>query len=84
MTIATASRAEGITGYREYLIERDGEADLLNRRLSKREEFFTGIESIEIVSDLPIDREVSFGICVAANQNPDCPSRCTGCSPPPS
>ena len=29
-----------IDGYRTYLAERNGEADLLNRRLDRREEFF--------------------------------------------
>ncbi len=32
----------GIDGYRDYLVRRDGEADLLNRRLGSREEFFAG------------------------------------------
>jgi hypothetical protein len=32
----------GIDGYRDYLARRDGEADLLNRRLASGEEFFEG------------------------------------------
>jgi len=35
----------GIDGYRDYLARRDGEADLLNRRLTSREEFFEGLQS---------------------------------------
>jgi hypothetical protein len=35
----------GIDGYRDYLQRRDGEADLLNRRLASREEFFEGLEA---------------------------------------
>jgi hypothetical protein len=60
MSTAMATPSEGITGYREYLIERDGEADLLNSRLSKREKFFTEIEADVITSALPIDREAFF------------------------
>jgi hypothetical protein len=33
----------GIDGYRDYLARRDGEADLLNRRLASRDEFFGGL-----------------------------------------
>jgi len=29
----------GIEGYRDFLARRDGEADLLNRRLANREQF---------------------------------------------
>ena len=29
-----------IEGYRDFLVRRDGDADLLHRRLSSREEFF--------------------------------------------
>jgi len=35
----------GIDGYRDYLARRDGEADLLNRRLASREEFFEGLQA---------------------------------------
>ena len=35
----------GIDGYRVYLQRRDGEADLLNRRLASREELFEGLEA---------------------------------------
>ena len=34
----------GIEGYRIYLAHRDGEADLLHRRLTNREEFFASLE----------------------------------------
>jgi hypothetical protein len=38
--------AVNIDRYRTYLGERNGEADLLNRRLDRREEFFAEIEAI--------------------------------------
>jgi hypothetical protein len=44
-----------IEGYRSYLAERNGEANLLNRRLAHREEFFAGIEEIPIRSKRAID-----------------------------
>jgi hypothetical protein len=48
--------ANGIDGYRVYLERRDGEADLLNRRLAGREEFFAGLEADPVRSAHPIDR----------------------------
>jgi hypothetical protein len=48
----------GIDGYRAYLARRDGEADLLNRRLASREEFFGGLEADPVRSAHPIDRDV--------------------------
>ena len=48
----------GIDGYRVYLERRDGEADLLNRRLASREEFFEGLEADPVRSAHPIDRGV--------------------------
>jgi hypothetical protein len=48
----------GIDGYRTYLRRRDGEADLLNRRLASREEFFGGLEADPVRSAHPIDRDV--------------------------
>ncbi len=45
-----------IEGYREFLQERDGEADLLNRRLANREQFFEGIVSDPVRSKSPADR----------------------------
>jgi hypothetical protein len=47
----------GIDGYREYLARRDGEADLLNRRLASREEFFAGLEADPVRSKHHIDRK---------------------------
>src|ERR1700758_3816428 len=47
----------GIEGYREYLCERNGEADLLNRRLTRREAFFADIEANPIRSHRMIDPE---------------------------
>jgi hypothetical protein len=51
----TVDTSEGIEGYREYLAERNGEADLLNRRLAHREEFFAKIEANPIQSQRTID-----------------------------
>lgn len=48
---------KGIDGYRDYLVRRDGDADLLNRRLASREEFFAAIESDPIRSKHSIDRD---------------------------
>jgi hypothetical protein len=48
----------GIDGYRVYLQRRDGEADLLNRRLAGRDEFFGGLEADPVRSAHPIDRGV--------------------------
>lgn len=48
----------GIDGYMEFLLERDGTADVLNRRLSRREDFFAGIENDPIRSTRRIDQDV--------------------------
>jgi len=48
----------GIEGYRDYLTRRDGEADLLHRRLASREEFFAALEADPVRSARPIDRDV--------------------------
>lgn len=47
----------GIEGYREFLARRDGEADLLNRRLANRERFFNDLERNPVRSAHPADRE---------------------------
>jgi hypothetical protein len=47
----------GIDGYRRYLAERDGTADLLRRRLERREEFFAAIEAHPVRSRRTIDRD---------------------------
>ncbi|HWC39315.1 MAG TPA: hypothetical protein VG476_12335 [Acidimicrobiales bacterium] len=52
-----AVATEGIEGYRAYLVQRDGEADLLNRRLTRREDFFGDIQKHVITSGMEIDRE---------------------------
>ncbi len=57
MTDATTASA-GIEGYREYLVERDGAADLLNRTLSRREPFFADIAKNQIAATVPVDRSV--------------------------
>lgn len=54
----TLLATEGIEGYRAYLRERNGEADLLNRRLAHREEFFAKIEANPVRSRRVIDPEV--------------------------
>lgn len=50
--------ATGIDGYRDYLARRDGDADLLNRRLASREEFFSALETNPVRSKRRIDRQV--------------------------
>lgn len=55
MSATTATPASGIEGYREYLRERNGEADLLNRRLARREAFFAEIEASPIRSRRSFD-----------------------------
>ena len=56
----TTVLTNGIEGYRAFLIDRDGEADLLNRTLSRREEFFGAIETQVVRSSLPVDRDAFF------------------------
>jgi hypothetical protein len=46
----------GIEGYRDFLARRDGEADLLNRRLANREHFFAELEANPVRSAHPADR----------------------------
>ncbi|OBK45617.1 hypothetical protein [Mycobacterium kubicae] len=46
----------GIEGYRDFLAQRDGEADLLNRRLANRERFFSELEASPVRSAHPADR----------------------------
>ena len=46
----------GIDGYRDFLMRRDGEADLLNRRLANREQFFESLETNPARSIHPADR----------------------------
>jgi hypothetical protein len=45
----------GIDGYRDYLARRDGDADLLNRRLTSREEFFAALEADPVRSKHLVD-----------------------------
>ena len=47
-----------IEGYRDFLARRDGEADLLHRRLSSREEFFASLAADPVRSKRPIARQV--------------------------
>ena len=46
-----------IQGYRDFLVRRDGEADLLNRWLEHRERFFSDLIANPITSKYPADRE---------------------------
>lgn len=48
----------GIEEYRVYLARRDGEADLLNRRLANREEFFAALAADPVRSARRIDQDV--------------------------
>ncbi len=48
----------GIEGYRDFLARRDGEADLLNRRLANRERFFAELEANPVRSAHPADRAI--------------------------
>lgn len=54
---STLAAASGIEGYRDYLTERNGEADLLNRRLAHREAFFADIEANPVRSRKDIDAD---------------------------
>ena len=51
-------KSSGIEGYRAFLVRRDGDADLLHRRLASREEFFSALEADPVRSSYPIDRQV--------------------------
>ncbi|MGH3560287.1 MAG: hypothetical protein ACRDTN_00335, partial [Mycobacterium sp.] len=48
----------GIEGYRAFLARRDGDADLLHRRLAGREEFFSALEADAVRSTYPVDRQM--------------------------
>ncbi len=51
---------QGIVRYREFLVARDGEADLLRHSLSKREAFFDDLACRPVRSSAPIDRASYF------------------------
>jgi hypothetical protein len=51
---------QGIVRYPEFLATRDGDADFLGHRLSKREAFFEQLARNPIRSRAPIDRAVYF------------------------
>ena len=53
-----AMGSTGIEGYRTYLAHRDGDADLLHRRLANREEFFASLEADPVRSARHLDRGV--------------------------
>lgn len=48
----------GIEGYRDFLAHRDGDADLMHRRLTNREEFFESLEAEPVRSARAVDRGV--------------------------
>ncbi|WP_204802990.1 hypothetical protein [Mycobacterium riyadhense] len=48
----------GIEGYRDFLARRDGDADLLHRRLTSREQFFAALDADPVRSTHPVDRRV--------------------------
>ena len=50
----------GLNGYRAFLVERDGDADMLNRSLSRRDEFFHTIETDLVRSSFAVDRATFF------------------------
>lgn len=51
---------QGIARYRQFVVARDGEADLLRRRLSKREAFFDNLARSPVMSCAPIGRAAYF------------------------
>ena len=46
---------QGIVRYREFLVARDGDADLLSHRLSKREAFFDKLARSPVSSCAPVE-----------------------------
>jgi hypothetical protein len=56
----TMNENQGIVGYREFLVTRDGEADLLRRSLSKREAFFDELARNPVRSSVPVNRATYF------------------------
>jgi hypothetical protein len=54
------NETQGIARYQEFLVARDGDADLLRHRLSKRELFFDNLERSPVLSYAPIDRAAYF------------------------
>jgi hypothetical protein len=50
------NEAQGIVRYREFLTARDGDADLLGHRLSKREALFEQLARNPVRSSAPLDR----------------------------
>ncbi len=73
----------GIEGYRDFLVTRDGEADLLNRRLANREQFFNELEANPVRSAHPADRSTSCEICAVGDPNQAWTGRCCFCWQPP-
>lgn len=72
----------GIDGYRDYLAHRDGDADLLHRRLGNREDFFTSLEVDPVRSARPIDRQVFLRNLRRRRPEPGLSRRCCSCWPP--
>jgi hypothetical protein len=74
----------GIEGYGDFLKRRDGEADLLNRRLANREDFFSSLETNPVRSVHPPTGRRFCGTCAAADPSRAWTARCCSCWPPPS
>lgn len=74
----------GIEGYRDFLARRDGEADLLNRRLANRERFFGELEASPVRSAIPPTDRRSCATCAAGDPNPAWTRKCCSCWRPPS
>lgn len=48
----------GIEGYRDFLVRRDGDADLLHRRLGSREQFVAALDASPVRSTYRVDRQI--------------------------
>jgi hypothetical protein len=59
-----------IEGYRDFLVKRDGEADLLNRRLANREQFFNELEANAVRSTIRQTGTCSCETCAGGDPNP--------------
>ena len=69
----------GIDGYRDYLARRDGDADLLNRRLAGREEFFQRWRRTPSARPVQSIGACSCRTCAAADPSRGSTGRCCFC-----
>jgi hypothetical protein len=65
------NKNQGIVRYLEFLVARDGDADLLRHRLSKREEFFENLARSPVSSYALIDRATYFRNMARRRPEPD-------------